>query len=46
MSWEEPEGIYEENDLLNRVRSNQPAFDDVYDKANAVNYLRMRGHDI
>jgi len=46
MTWEEPEGVYEEQDLLNRVQSNQPAFDDVFDKANAVNYLRIRGHDI
>jgi hypothetical protein len=44
--WQEPLDIYEEYDLLNRVRTNNPPFEDVFEHANARNWLREHAHDI
>ena len=42
MTWKEPENEYETQDLKNQIHNNV-GFDDIFDKENAKNWLRIRG---
>jgi len=42
--WKEPENEFEIQDLKNQIRNNQ-GFEDIFDKENAKNWLKIEGKD-